>query len=566
MKEYLMATFGEETTKQILAGSVHLLPLLGAIAALIVGWLLARFISWLVFKALCKTTIDDWLVGKMGIEDWLKKRARKSGSTENLVERGIQKVVYWMLMVGVFIAVFEILDIRMISDPLSAMLKEVTTSVDDFLRAGLILAAALVGAFMARVALRTLFKRLKLDERAKKYGPEDAKTSITDTAANIAFWGILFLALAPLLDALKLSALATPVTNVVDKVMAVLPKAGGAVVVFAIGWVVSKIVKEIVTNLLVTVGLDRFVEKLGFEKLVKDQPPSRLVGATLQIIILVQLAISGLENLGLRALADPLTNMINMLWTYVPKLLGGALLVVIGVVAGRFAGRIVAKTLESVGFDRFLRRIGLGVLEQGLRKTFEAVKTPSALVGYIVSYVIILLMVGQIFDTLQMTVVAALIHKFLSNYLLNGLIALVIIGIGFIIGNVVQKMIAAHGAEGTRLYFFLGTMARYVILVFAFTMAASHIGLGQNVVMIAFFLTFGAICLALALAFGLGGKEVAAQIAREQFAKAKASELGDVVKNIGVSMEKSGEKSTEETPPSVDPSKPVPTAEPAEET
>jgi len=563
MEAYLVKTFGEDFAAQIIKSSVHLLPLLGALAALIVGWLLARFIAWLVFKALCRTTIDDWIVEKMGIDNWLKKRAKKGGVTENLIERSIQKVVYWILLVGVVVAVFDILNIKMISEPLSAMLREITTSVDDLLRAGLILLVALVAAFMVKFFIRTALKRLKFDEKSKKYAPEDAKTSITDTVANIAFYGILFFALAPFLDALKLTALSAPVSNVVERVLSVLPKAAGAIVVFGVGYVISKIVKEIVTNLLVTVGLDKFVEKLGFDKLVKDQSPSRLVGSILQIIILVQLAISGLENLGLKALSDPLTNMLNMMWTYVPKVFGGVLLIIIGVVAGRFIGRIVAKALESISFDKFLRRIGLGVLEEGLRKTFETVKTPSALVGYIVSYVIILLMVGQIFDTLQMTVVAALIHKFLSIYVLKGVIALLIVGIGFIIGNIVRKLIAAHGSEGTRLYFFLGTMVRYVILVFAVTMAASHVGLGDQIVLYTFLLTFGGMCLALALAFGLGGREVAAQIAREQFAKAKSGHFGDVVKTIGASMEESGKKATEEPPPSVDPKKEEPKKEEA---
>ncbi|MFW5739595.1 MAG: mechanosensitive ion channel, partial [Myxococcota bacterium] len=486
-----MNAFGEETADQIMAASVHLLPLLGALAALIVGWLLARFIAWLVFKALCRTTVDDWLVEKMGIEDWLKKRAKKHGASENLVEPSIQRIVYWALLVGVFIAVFEILDIKMISDPLSAMLKEVTTSVDDFLKAGLTLSIALVGAFMARFFIKTGLKKLKFDERSKKSAPEDAKTSITDTVGNIAFYGILFFALAPFLEALNLPALSAPVTNVIDKIMSVLPKAADALVVFGIGYVVSKIVKEIVTNLLMSIGLDKFVANLGFDKRVKDQSPSRLIGIIVQVIILVQLAISGFENLELTALSLPLTNMLNMLWTYVPKLLD----------------------------------------------------------------VIILLAVGQIFDTLEMTVVATMIHDFLHKYVLKGVIAFVIVAAGFILGSIVQKIIAAHSFEGARLYFLLGTLVRYVILVFAITMAASHIGLGDQIVLYTFLLTFGAICLAFGLAFGLGGRDVVAQISREQFAKAKGGGFGDVLKSIGSSMETSGKKSTEEPPPSVDPAK-----------
>ena len=61
MKAYLVKTFGEDMAAQIMQSSVHLLPLLGAIGALIVGWLLARFVAWLVFKALCKIFFLDRL-------------------------------------------------------------------------------------------------------------------------------------------------------------------------------------------------------------------------------------------------------------------------------------------------------------------------------------------------------------------------------------------------------------------------------------------------------------------------------------------------------------------------
>ena len=543
MQEYMVKWLGEDTSKQIVEFALNVLPtLLSAIAVLVLGWLAARFIAWLVYKALCKTTLDDWLVEKMGLEDWLKEKARKSGATENLIERSLSKLVYWTMLVGVAIATFEILDIKMISEPLSAMLKEVTTSVDDLLKAGLIMVAAIICAFAARLALTKALKKLKFDERTKKYAPEDAKTSISKTVGNIAFYGILFFALAPFLDALKLTTLADPVRDVLTKIMAVLPKAGGALIVFGIGYIVSKIVREIVSNLLLSVGLDRGISNLGLDKLVKDQSPSRLIGATIQVVILVQLVISGLENLGLTALSGPLTSMLGILWSYVPKVLGGALLVILGVVAGRALGRFAAKALESIGFDKFLRNVGLGALEDGLSKAFTSVKTPSALGGYVVSYVIILLMIGQVVDTLQLEEFSKLIHTFLSTYLLRSFFAMLIIGVGFIVGSVVQRLVAAHGTDGTRAFYFLGTMARYLILVFAFTMAASHVGLGHNIVMIAFFVTFGAFCLALALAFGLGGREVAAQITREQFAKVKQSgALDDVARSIGESMEKAGE-------------------------
>lgn len=68
----------------------------------------------------------------------------------------------------------------------------------------------------------------------------------------------------------------------------------------------------------------------------------------------------------------------------------------------------------------------------------------------------------------------------------------------------------------------MADFARYAVLVFAFTMAVRQLDVAEDFVLLTFGLLFGALCLGGALAFGLGGREVAGDIVRRRYEKARA--------------------------------------------
>jgi hypothetical protein len=72
----------------------------------------------------------------------------------------------------------------------------------------------------------------------------------------------------------------------------------------------------------------------------------------------------------------------------------------------------------------------------------------------------------------------------------------------------------------------IGEFVRYTVLVFAFTMAVHQLNVAENFVLISFSMLFGSLCLALALAFGLGARDVAGEIVKRRWLKARAR-LGD---------------------------------------
>jgi len=82
-----------------------------------------------------------------------------------------------------------------------------------------------------------------------------------------------------------------------------------------------------------------------------------------------------------------------------------------------------------------------------------------------------------------------------------------------------RNYVVTRGIGGAETTSWVGGASRIMVLVFAFTMAIHHLGVAERFVTMAFGFAFGGLCLALALAFGLGGREITAEILRRRLAE-----------------------------------------------
>jgi hypothetical protein len=85
-------------------------------------------------------------------------------------------------------------------------------------------------------------------------------------------------------------------------------------------------------------------------------------------------------------------------------------------------------------------------------------------------------------------------------------------------------ILARRQADNSETITWIAGAARWSVLVFAFTVAIHQLGVAEHFVRTAFTLLFGSLCLALALALGLGGREVAGEIVRRQFERTRKPE------------------------------------------
>lgn len=499
------------------------------------GWLVAKFVSWLVYRMLLATDLDNKLADKLRLSLLVEgdatggaKSARDAKKAANALERFVANIVYYMLMLLVLVGVLQFAGLTQAATPIQGLVETVVQALPLVGKAVIILLVAyFAGLLLSKIVTRGL-DLMRVDSRFAELSDnkqESAAVAIqrpfSQTAGNVVFWLIMVTGLAGAFDALRIAPIAGPLNNALDRVIGVIPKLAVAAVIVAVGYVLGRITKVIVHNLLDALGFNRLIDRLGLTRVFAGRRPSAIVGQALMFFILLQASIAAFNELGLVTIAGPLTDMMTRFWLLLPNLAVSALVVVIGVFLGKLLRGVVASALRGLGFDALLYRLGFPTLQPRPDRLGE----PSELVGFFVQVAVILLAAAQACENLDLQTWAAYINLFLGYLLRHVLVALVIVGVGQAIGGYVRDLIAAKAAEGDTQPAnarWIAEFARYAVLVFAFTMAIHQLGVAEDFVLMSFGLLFGALCLAAALAFGLGSRDVAGEIVRKQYTQMQA--------------------------------------------
>ena len=195
----------------------------------------------------------------------------------------------------------------------------------------------------------------------------------------------------------------------------------------------------------------------------------------------------------------------------VPAMLGALVIL--------FAGYLLAKVLEKLT-ERFLRRIRLNrMLERG--GVMQAVErsgshlNPIRVITNLVFWLVMFAVILVAANALGLESLANVFSELVS-YIPSVIAAIVIILVGIVLGGFVGGLIAAsagavHGGRA------LARLGRGGVIVLAIFMALQQLGIATDIVTTAFAILFGAIAFALALAFGLGNRDLAAEITREWY-------------------------------------------------
>jgi hypothetical protein len=345
----------------------------------------------------------------------------------------------------------------------------------------------------------------------------EAPTTVSSGAGQAAFWLVMVVGLAGAADALQITPIAVPLRNAMDKVVSQIPSAGYAVLIGAFAWVAGRIARTVLENALASMGADDMVEKAGLLRLFAGRRPGQVAGILAQAFILLQGAIAALNQVGLRTLSDPLTDMTARFWLLLPDLALSGVILALGWFGGAIVRSVVTSVLKGVGFDAVFERLGFSRLQTW----HESLDQPSELVGAAVHGGVFLVAGTQVLENLNLHTWAQYVNGLLEYSVKNVAVAFVIVGVGMAIGNLVRDLIVARHDADPEAQQWLGTIARYTVLVFAFTAAIRHLNVAEDFVMMSFGLLFGALCLAVALAFGLGSREVAGDIVKRQYERAQ---------------------------------------------
>lgn len=502
--------------------ALHIAERVGlALLIFIGGWLVAKFVAWLVYRMLCKTDIDNKLADKLRLSLLTDGDGKDAKKVTGQLERFVANIVYYMLMLLVLVGVLQYAGLSQAATPIQGLVETVVQALPLVGKAMLLVLLAYgAGTILSKIITRGL-DIMRVDSRFAELSEEPQTGAAKDrpfsqAAGNAVFWLVMVVGLAGAFDALKIAPIAGPLNNALDRIVGLAPRLAVAGVIVATGYVFGRIARVVLHNLLDALGLNKLVERLGLSGLFGGKKPSSIVGLFAMAVIMLQASVAALNELGLVTIAGPLTEMVTHFWLLLPNIAVSVVVVVVGAFIGRMLRGVVASALRGLGFDGLLRRLGFPELQPRADRLGE----PSELVGFSLQLAIVMLAAAQACENLELMTWAHYINFFLGYLLRHVLVALGVVGVGLAIGGYVRDLIAAKAAEGevqTGNARWIGEFARYTVLVFAFTMAVHQLGVAEDFVLMSFGLLFGALCLAAALAFGLGSRDVAGEIVRKRY-------------------------------------------------
>ena len=212
------------------------------------------------------------------------------------------------------------------------------------------------------------------------------------------------------------------------------------------------------------------------------------------------------------SLIQGLTTAIDGFGAFAPSLVAGLLVLVIGYIIARVLARVTQSLLRRSGFERVVTRLGLSRHydpDDGVRWAGRAV--------YWVAMLVTFMQVARIWNLTFVAVGFATLIAYLPHLIA----AAVILAVAVFFGNWTRDRIARSpeiGGNGNRSELRLvPSVVRIGILAIGTFMALRELQIAPEIVNVAFTLTLGAIALAAALAFGLGGRDVAGRIAQSWY-------------------------------------------------
>jgi hypothetical protein len=509
--------------------------LLIGLLILLVGFIVAKIIEGAVYKLLRKFRMNERL-----------------GTTDSKwnIERIISKVVFWGIMLLALIMFFNVMNMSLIATPFVSIYSGFAGAILGILKAALILFIAWILALVVKKFILMAGNRLNLNKYFVKAGvsaEEANKSKWIESAANIAFYLILLLFMPAVLHALGLSGVSGPFEGLLQGFLNFIPKLVGAALIFAVGFIIAKIIRVILTKFLESIGTDRFANKLKVSSFLKGTSLSKLVGTIAFILIMIPVTISSLEALDLRGISEPAIGMLHDIVGMIPKIVIAVVLVLVGLLLAKWIRGVVVSLLENLGVNSLYGKMGVRSVKPSMPSLAE-------IIGAIVQIVVVLLFVVEALQVVNLHFMVTLATGVFA-YLPMVLAAVVILAVGFGLANLAERFVGSVMRKPSGAPHVLRYVAKYAILAFAFFMALSQLGIAPSIINAAFILILGGVALAFGLAFGLGGREHAsrylaemenslsgAEVSKAKWEKEKAevkNEVEDVINKAEVDPNKS---------------------------
>ena len=368
---------------------------------------------------------------------------------------------------------------------------------------------------VARAVKWALAKAVAKTPALQKHTPGNQHETIGQQLGTIAKLIIWLVGIMAALTYLGVGEILTPINRLTIEIFEFLPRLIGAGLIFFIGLIVARIVRRLTETLLVAANVDGLLAKIGVGDTTgtvrpdpEAVPPGTTPGATratlaraagilVFALIIIPVSIAALQVLGIEAISVPAINMLNDILSAIPRVLTAALWLGIAYVAARFIKTIIEGILPPTGFDNAVRSIGI----------VPPSANPSRIVASIAFIAVMLAAAIEAAKQLGGGTVAIFLAQIteLGGKVIFGTLIIVT---GIFLAKIIARLVGSSTGEDS----YAQTLVRFAIIALFTAIGLTFMGLADQIVMLAFGLILGSAAVAVALAFGLGGRDAAARL------------------------------------------------------
>jgi hypothetical protein len=373
------------------------------------------------------------------------------------------------------------------------------------------LVVLLIGWLIARLIKALIVKMLKRtswDEKVFRGGNvRDSNVFV----GNIFYYIIMIIVILIVLEILGINQVLAPLQNMVNQFLAFIPNIIAAVLIAFIGYLLAKFVSN-----LINIGggfLDRWVDRTGYKDTDKFV---RIIKNIVFIVIFIPFLIQAFNALQLNAISEPANNLLNSFTAMIGRLLVAALVLFVFIWGGKFIADILKDLLISLGLDSSAEKIQI-------QNMIGVNQSLSKLLANLFYFFIVFFGVITAVEILGLNRLSEILNQILevSGQIIFGLIILAL-------GNYISLLIYNAMVKSRDNRFIAGVM-RWASLALFIAIALRTMGIANEIVELAFALILGAISVAVALSYGLGGREAAGEHFKDIIKKFRneASEMPD---------------------------------------
>jgi hypothetical protein len=219
-----------------------------------------------------------------------------------------------------------------------------------------------------------------------------------------------------------------------------------------------------------------------------------------------------------QAIMTSVAAALALLLSAIPKVIGFAVILIVGWIIASALAAAVAAILRAIKFNDLAQRAGISAFVQKMGVHTDA----AGFLATVVKWFVRLIVLVTAFDALGLPAVSQVLEQILL-WLPNLVVALVVLVIAGLAANALAGIVRGAAAEsGLGSPELLAAVAKVAVWAFAIVIAVNQIGVATTIVNTLFMATVGAVAVAFALAFGLGGRETAGEIVRGWYRRANS--------------------------------------------